>query len=192
MLTVSTPLSFVLPSLNTTPPRPHANNAQAEVQPGIVAVEVSVSGAFFHGLPRVRELEISGRTWTPPRRVPACAGCASKPLVNEDAVGGSGEGNCGGVHAEDGARADLDAQVVAPSAHRLIAELQQPVALPIAPVLEAGAAAAVANESITHAVGSEVFLFVHGLGEDFGNGEFGRKEGGWVVADAGGGGLLCS
>jgi hypothetical protein len=197
----------------TAPQSPtHSPVPQAEVKPGTVAVEVSATGVFFHGLPRVKELELAGRPWQPPRRGPGCA-CAA-PRADEDghssagsskrstgaalpappaASDGTPQGDEGEGPAETGEGDSAGVAGAAPktthvpvlktsaSTRRLIAQLQQPVALPVAPVLEAGAAAAAAEEGAGRSVGSEVFMFVHGLGEDFGNGE------GWGAAEARGG-----
>lgn len=174
---------------------------QAQVQPGLVAVEVSATGVFFHGLPRIREIEVAGRPWAPKRRVVGAPGCGGGGGGGASAPG-AGCGCAARPAADDfGQENDVEAPPAAPTpiistpipvltgggagASALIASLQQPVVLPMQPVLEAGVApeecaggpTAATNsarggcDSYSAARGcSEVFLFVHGLGEDFGNG----------------------
>jgi hypothetical protein len=137
------------------------------VTPGIVAVEVSTTGVFFHGLPRIRELEVAGRPWQPKKRRAkrgAGCGCLAAPSADGDGALNAPRPAAASPGAAAAAAAAADA---APSAHHLVAELQQPVVLPAQPVLEAGA---LPDDEEAGAAGSEVFLYVHGLGEDFGNG----------------------
>ncbi len=169
-----------------------------------MAVEVSATGVFFHGLPRVTELEVCGRRWEKPRRRPACAAapradeerggsggakpagggcgkggcsCAAKPRVDEGSVEAAGD-DVEAPPAPPPLPTVPEADGSMPSAHQLIAELQQPVLLPPAPVLDSSAA--LTEEGVGKAVGSEVFMFVHGLGEDFGNGGW-KRSGGPVI-----------